>query len=427
MPFEDYLYFVSYARDDLYIRRGNKLEEDPFLSDFFADLREAVRSKAGRLQEDRVDFRDTEQTELGQPWRQAVAEALQASRTLVALYSPTYFTRPECGKEVRFMQMRCECGYPGGNAPHGFVIPVIWEACPEGVIPKGLADLNYFQAALPPEYKQHGMRVLARHKAGGKFAPEYEQSVQAIASHINAMRLKPLLPKVEPMPDYAKVSDAFSPGTPAGAAVASKAKGPSAVRIAYIAATHPELQGKAYVAPYGEKCEEWRPSTTDDRAVGMLAPYVAAANKFFYYQLPVDGTFQAEVAKAQKENALVVLLVDVWSACVVPKYRALLQQYDSSTSVHCAALVVWNEGDTDLTAKQNHLETVLQKIVFPVNQSRPAPYFRPSVKTMPELETALRDTLERLRIEVINQAEAFRALEALEYATKPAVLNTQGG
>ena len=105
MAYDDYLYFVSYARDDLFIGKA-KDSIDEHLSLFFADLREAVRSKAGRLQDDRIDFRDVEQIGLGQQWRPVVIEGLQASRLVLGVYTPTFFTREECGVELGFMRAR---------------------------------------------------------------------------------------------------------------------------------------------------------------------------------------------------------------------------------------------------------------------------------------------------------------------------------
>src|SRR5262249_46596364 len=104
IPQEDYLYFVSYARDDYYIAGAAGLEENAFLKQFFTDLHETTRLLAGRLQIDAIDYRDTEQIDLGKPWRSEVLKGLQNCRCLVALYTPLFFNRPECGKEVKFMQ-----------------------------------------------------------------------------------------------------------------------------------------------------------------------------------------------------------------------------------------------------------------------------------------------------------------------------------
>jgi FxsC-like protein len=424
MPDQDqhFLYFVSYARRDFYVTKSSGVDEaEEYLKKFFADLREAVRSKTG-WPPDAIAFHDVEQLDVGKPWRPAVLAGLQTSRTLLALFTPTFFGRPECGVEVGFMQRRRRHHHPDDNAaPHGYVIPVIWERPAQ--IPTALKAINYFNDDFPAAYKQYGLRTLARQH---KFADEYEQSVQAIAHQIDKVRLlDPPLPPLPSPPDPAGLPNVFAPANVAapGIAKAAPIKGPNSVRFAYVAAADQELGDKGHRAPYGSRSEEWRPSPTDDRVVGMLAPYVAITSRFIPHQLTLDGSLQDQIAKARQDNALVVLLVDVWSVCFLQKYREHVTRYDSSSSFHCAALVVWNEQDADLTARQQQLETLLQHAVFPVNHSRALPYFHKAIRSAAELEASLRDTLERLQADVVTKAEAFRALEALDFGTRPAISN----
>jgi FxsC-like protein len=420
MAHADYLYFVSYARDDLYIgKKKDTLEEH--LSRFLEDLREAVRSKAGRLQEDRVDFRDTEQIGLGQQWRTVVIDALQASRLVLAIYTPTFFTRPECGVELGFMEARRLQHFAAGAQPHEFIIPVIWQPLAENATPAALKGVNYYFADLPAEYKSYGLRALARQQ---RFSNEYEQSVEAIAAQIEGVRQLALLPPHPDPPAPARLN-IFTPLAAGGSAPApaDAVKGPRGVRFAYVAATRPEIAGKPHVTPYGDRCEEWQPSPTDDRQIGMLAPIVAGTSRFIPYPLTVDATLKQQVADAQKDNALVVLLVDVWTACRVTRYRELLQQYDGVGTLNAAALVVWNEQDADIVADKAELEQWLQYVVFPVNHSRGAPYYRPSIESVAALEVTLRETLERLRNEMMVKAEVFRALTSGTFTERPTISN----
>ena len=125
MANDDYLYFVSYARDDLFLGPNkDRLEES--LSRFLQDLREAVRISAGRPQDDRIDFRDAEQIGLGRQWRQVIIDGLQASRLVLAIYTPLFFGREECGVELGFMRARRLRYFSEGSQPHDFVVPVIW-------------------------------------------------------------------------------------------------------------------------------------------------------------------------------------------------------------------------------------------------------------------------------------------------------------
>jgi FxsC-like protein len=261
--------------------------------------------------------------------------------------------------------------------------------------------------------------VLARQD---KFADDYEQTVAAIAAQIDKVRQLAVLPELPNPPGAAELRDTFATEVAAAAAapLAGPAKGPNGVRFAYVAAARPEVGAKGNQTPYGSRSEEWQPSPIDDRVIGVLAPMVATASRFIPYQLTLDGTFQEQVRQAQKDNALVVLLVDVWTACFVQKYRERMQEYDGHGSIHCAALVVWNEQDGDLAAQRDDLETALQHVVFPVNHSRAQPYYHRSILSVSELETALRATLERLRTDVATQAQVFRKLEAM---ARPAISN----
>lgn len=413
----DYLYFVSYARDDFYIAAGSGLVEDDYLKRFFESLREAVRSKAGRQQKDRVDFRDTQQIDLGKQWRPEVLDGLQASRVLLALYTPTFFARPECGIEVGFMQRRRRHTHPDGKEPHEFIIPVVWEKTE--VLPAALKGVNYFQADLPPSYKEYGLRILARQK---RFADDFDQSVDAIASQIDKVRAMAPLPMLPNPPSLATLPNIFTTPRPEDAAAQpAPIKGPNGVRFAYIAASKAELSGKGYQTCYGSRGEEWQPWPTDDRVIGMLAPRVATENRFIPYSINLADTYASQLSQAQQENTLVVLLVDVWSGCAIARYREYLQEYDRQGSIYSAALVVWNEQDSDVATQRDQLNNVLQHVALPVNHTRSPPYYHSAIKSVAELETALQVTLDRLRMDIATKATVFRALEAIDFAARPAI------
>jgi FxsC-like protein len=418
MAFEDFLYFVSYARDDYYIAGGAGLEENVYLRQFFADLREAVRIRSGRAQTDPIEYRDIRQIDLGKAWRPDLLDGLQRSRCLLALYTPTFFNRVECGKEVRFLQCRVGNRYAAGTEPHSFILPVIWQDPVH--YPASLQALNYFYGALPAEYKEYGLRVLAQ---SGKFADKYRQSVEAIADRIDAVRRMEPLPKLAAPPDVATLESAFAfdaLGAPA-AATGPGAKGPNAVRFAYIAALASEVAGKAQRDHYGDTSEEWRPSPADERGLGLVAPEVAARSRFYQRAVELSHNADEEIAKLEQDRALLVLLVDVWSGCRIPKYRDLVRKYDAKSSFHVAVIVVWADADADVDAFQQPLTQQLRYVAFPFGHQRGAPFFRPAVRGLAEFEVSLRETLERLRMEVMTRAEAVRALDAVDFSVRPVV------
>lgn len=413
----DYLYFVSYARDDFYIAGSSGLGEDPYLKRFFDELRDAVRSKAGRQQKDRVDFRDTQQIDLGKQWRPEVLDGLQRCRVLVALYTPTFFGRPECGIEVGFMQRRRRHTFADDKAPHDFIIPVIWETPAQ--IPAALSGVNYFHGELPARYKEYGLKVLARQQ---RFADDFDQCIQAIASQIEKVRTIVPLPKLPDPPNLATLPNIFmTPNAADAAAQPAPIKGPNGVRFAYVAASKAELTGKGYQTCYGSRGEEWQPWSTDDRMIGILAPRIAADHRFIPYMINLADTFASQLSQAQKENTLIVLLVDAWSGCVIAKYREYLQEYDRQGSIYGAALVVWNDQDADVAAQRDMLKSALQHVVLPVHHTRSLPYYHGDIKSAAELEASLQLTLDRLRMNIAANATVFRALEAIQFAARPAI------
>src|SRR6266851_7287544 len=109
-----YTFFFSYCRDDW----------SSYMEEFFKDLSEAVRIRLGLGRHDSIGFRDAEGIDIGQPWRPALTDALQAAQTLVCVYTPRYFLRDYCGKEMEFFRLR-EKGI-AASPRHSFVLPIVW-------------------------------------------------------------------------------------------------------------------------------------------------------------------------------------------------------------------------------------------------------------------------------------------------------------
>ena len=111
----EYSFFFSYARDDY----------DSYVEQFLTDLTDAVRGKLGLGKDDTVVFQDAGEIEIGQAWPQRLIEGLQHSKVMVCLYTPRYFKRPVCGKEVGLFFKREELL----NGQETYVLPVYWIPC----------------------------------------------------------------------------------------------------------------------------------------------------------------------------------------------------------------------------------------------------------------------------------------------------------
>jgi hypothetical protein len=110
----EHIFFFSYARDD----------DDPYLSRFFEELRDAIRRQQGLKASDPIAFRDQTNIEVGQQWPVALTHSLRTSKTLVCVYSPTYFNREYCGKEVQVFLTRQK---KHGTGLATGILPVIWQ------------------------------------------------------------------------------------------------------------------------------------------------------------------------------------------------------------------------------------------------------------------------------------------------------------
>ena len=98
-----YSFFVSYAHSD----------GDELLSKLTNNLAEELSEATGR--KSLAFFYDATSFSVGD-WPSVEYQALQESRTLLALYSPNYFVSPRCGREfAAFFQNRTR-----------FILPVLW-------------------------------------------------------------------------------------------------------------------------------------------------------------------------------------------------------------------------------------------------------------------------------------------------------------
>jgi hypothetical protein len=113
------LFFFSYARADY----------SPYLKRFYADLTEAVRSKAGETTPRKIAFRDATSIEPGRPLPEEITESLRACKVFVYLHTPTFFTRDGCGREFRDIKNRVAgSSGPVAELAHASCIqPIYWD------------------------------------------------------------------------------------------------------------------------------------------------------------------------------------------------------------------------------------------------------------------------------------------------------------
>ncbi|MBL8744053.1 MAG: TIR domain-containing protein, partial [Myxococcales bacterium] len=143
-------FFLSYARGDW----------DDLLSKFFELLVREVRSLAA-IDAAEVAYRDQSNLDIGEHWKDELCAALSQTACLVCILTPTYFTRPYCGREFEFFRRRIARFSPG--AP--LVLPVLW--IPPNIAtppyPAVVTDIQHGKD-FPAVYAEKGLRAIMRER-----------------------------------------------------------------------------------------------------------------------------------------------------------------------------------------------------------------------------------------------------------------------
>lgn len=197
-------FFFSHARQD---------REAPgkYLLSFFEDLELKLAAWAGVNldQNTRLGTID-ERVPHGDNWDDNLSRALSSDNAFVAILSPLYFNRENCGKEVAVFLFRSSTlGIDANGSLTGVVnvMPIRWypnsaystNGIKDALIPKILSLVEDLPAATPgnPErrraierYRRKGMEKCVR---GGKY---YDELLDAFVESIRGMQKLPPRPKI---------------------------------------------------------------------------------------------------------------------------------------------------------------------------------------------------------------------------------------
>ncbi|HEU4561643.1 MAG TPA: toll/interleukin-1 receptor domain-containing protein [Longimicrobium sp.] len=174
---KDYLFYVSYSRADL----------DKYMERFFHDLIDEVRLISG-VPGDRVAFLDRNSIDLGREWPSSIKEGLDASRVLLCMFSPAYFSHSATLQEFEFFRVRTEAAATqrGGARPR-LIVPVLW-ASEKFLhnVPAEIKALNWYSPEFPEEYREDGLRLLLRfsHRRNGyrRFVTKLAEAIVDLAA-----------------------------------------------------------------------------------------------------------------------------------------------------------------------------------------------------------------------------------------------------
>jgi hypothetical protein len=164
----DPIFFFSYARADRSGAGNARLNAvdrgyGNAIDTFYQHLCDHVASLTARPAAE-VGFFDQDNLALGAPWPNRLIDALRSSTVMIALFSPTYFSRPACGREFEAFRRRHEAlRVKLGRTPDYRILPVLWvrpDVTYERIPSCCRDDIQALQRTaphMPDSYSQYGL------------------------------------------------------------------------------------------------------------------------------------------------------------------------------------------------------------------------------------------------------------------------------
>lgn len=413
-------FFLSYARLDR--------DDDPFecVRKFYADLDREIRQKKV-IREGSAGFYDGTGIQQGDQWPDALGSALNACRALVCLYSPAYFDSEYCGKELAVFNSRVDAflhGSPAGTSRPGLIIPVLLYPPHElGSTPEVLAETQYFDDDYPEIYRQEGLRYMFK-RNNSELKDRYQDFLDALVEKLLKATETPCPPSLAELPDIKTVQSAFHKSCVAAAAGAGKeVSGPRHADFVYVAGTRDEIQplGRS-VDNYGVEGElDWKPYMPESPdEVGLIAQSAATKEGFRYQRVPLNANLLTFINDAEANNRIVIIIVDTWTLRV-QKYKQWMQGYDRQNFANCAALVVWNDKDSDTLRERQALEFVVKQTFFFKARVKDPHSFIDNIGNANDLTSSLSVILQKVSAQIID-ANNLRRIEATQIICKPEII-----
>lgn len=177
---QGYYFYLSYERSEC----------DGYMERFFRDLIAEVSSISG-VSQNRAAFLDKHAIGARDDWSGATKAGLEASRTLVAMFSPAYFSRPTPLQEFELFRSRVDDAVRDGR-PASLILPVLW--APRDLLrnaPPAADEFLSGSGEYPPEFVEEGLRWVMRR--GGR----YKLFVSTLADKIVRAAEASVLPESE--------------------------------------------------------------------------------------------------------------------------------------------------------------------------------------------------------------------------------------
>jgi len=375
---------------------------DPAVRRFAQDLNTEVRVRLGLSPGEPVGFIDMDEINVGMRWEDEVGRALRTSRVLVSLVSPAYVKNPYCGKEFSVFEQRARMSLQRGSDPLA-VLPVIWIPL-RGAAPPALAKYQWSDSHDPQQYLDHGLRKLLQLR---RYEDVYRELISEIADRIVEIHHSGPLPVLDNLQPLDEVPNAFE-AQPAGSPIARR--GPQHVEFVITVADATEMREFRHdVSSYGKDEWSWRP----------FQPPIGYDLGIVLQQMAIEAHVHLSVARAgpdlwdrldaaDRSNSVVVLIIDAW-ALAIPKYQALLEEIDRTSSLNTAILIVWNDEDAETKEHLSALQLLVRETFRHRQVSRDA-YFRGDIRTVQQFREQVFDAIAAIRAAILERAEVLRSI-----------------
>ncbi len=421
----NYWAFISYARED----------KDKFLERFLADLRAAIKVRT-TWDERYLTFVDSNSITPGAAWPDLLASALQSARVLISIYTPKYFTREYCGKEVQVFLERIDDYMqtaPQGAPRPTLIVPILWvpERYVQALLPPAVRDLQYTYDAFGKNYAPLGVLQLMKRKREA-----YKLFLDNLVEHLMQVVDKYPLQPYPTKPALDELDNAFAAGEPQAttksnvalaattidtdpAAVAAPTEiaqqetvGPRYVQFIFVAGSRGELASiRQTLNHYGSRGDEWQPYLPEvDEQIKFLTAEVALRERLFPMIVELDDDSWQRIGQAEDDNNIIVVVVDTWTLRLA-RYAQFMQTYDQRDSINCVVLVPWNPNDPEAVQYRELLKGIIYS-TFKVKANSNTPHiFYEWISSPDDLKRDLSAALANARARILRKSERLRAAQ----------------
>lgn len=334
-------FFFSYASHDHASASMHDFQTGQpinLLDVFYDELRQAVASRLGPAAD--VSYRDTPDLRIGNLWEDSLTDALQDSRSLVALLSPSYLQSENCGRELRFMKERYDLN-PGTDH---CIIPIFWEsnvACNSDWTKRARELIDKIQTTtnmqLPKSYLAQGFKQWMTLIQLGERQLAYSAIADAIVANHAGAQL-PTHPNPEPFTELP---------TMLGAGTLEEQSGPTSAQVFYVVPRQSELEIAGVTSDHHAlKRQGWRPffQSSDTTIAEVTEKGIKDAGVSYQDKgWPRFGLVN-RLGEARDDNSVVLFVLDR-RALRLTDYAKPMRKYADTDDLPNVGLVTAGGGD----------------------------------------------------------------------------------